>query len=140
MRSRFIEEQRGAFSIGRLCQVMNVSPRVLRAFRSRSAGRKQRTDMVVLAHTKEQSRSSLGSDGRPPMIEELKEVNVGHRRVVRLMRANGINVERTRNLKATTDSDHRLNIATNLLDRDFSAIEQNQKWTGDIGYIWSREG
>ncbi len=86
MRFRFVEEHIGAFPRERLCQVMNVSPRGLRAFRSRPASRRQHTDMVVLAHIKEQSRLSLGSYGRPRMTEELKEVgvNVGHRRVGRL--------------------------------------------------------
>ena len=76
------------------------------------------------------------------MTEELKEVgvDVGHRRVGRLMRENGINVERTRKFKATTDSDHTFNIAPNLLNRDFSAAGPNQKWAGDISYIWTREG
>jgi transposase InsO family protein len=98
--------------------------------------------MVVLAHIKEQSRLSLGSYGRPRMTEELKEVgiDVGHRRVGRLMRENGIVVERTRKFKATTDSDHTFNIAPNLLDRDFMADRPNQKWAGDISYIWTREG
>ena len=112
MRFRFVEEQRGAFPVDRLCRVMNVSPRGLRAYRSRPASRRQRTDMVVLAHIKEQSRLSLGSYGRPRMTEELKEVgiDVGHRRVGRLMRENGIIVERTRKFKATTDSDHTFNM------------------------------
>ncbi|WP_152477368.1 IS3 family transposase [Roseovarius sp. THAF9] len=142
MRFRFVEEHRGAFPIDRLCQVLNVSTRGLRAFRSRPASRRQRMDMVVLAHIKEQSRLSLGSYGRPRMTEELKEVgvDVGHRRVGRLMRANGITVERTRKFKATTDSDHTFNIAPNLLNRDFSAAGPNQKWAGDISYIWTREG
>lgn len=142
MRFRFVEEQRGAFPITRLCEVMNVSPRGLRAFRRRPASRRQRTDMVVLAHIKEQSRQSLGSYGRPRMTVELKEigVDVGHRRVGRLMRENGITVERTRKFKATTDSDHTFNIAANLLDRDFSAAGPNQKWAGDISYIWTAEG
>ena len=155
MRFRFVEEQRGVFPINRLCQVMNVSPRGLRAFRSRPASRRQRMDMVVLAHIKEQSRLSLGSYGRPRMTEELKEVgiDVGHRRVGRLMRENGITVERTRKFKATTDSDHTFNIALNLLDRDFKADQPNQKWAGDIsvahwartngafnGQLWTREG
>ena len=56
------------------------------------------------------------------------------------MRENGIVVERTRKLKATTDSDHTFNIAPNLLDRDFTAERPNQKWAGDISYIWTREG
>lgn len=126
----------------RLCRVLNVSPRGLRAFRSRPASRRQHMDMVVLAHIKEQSRLSLGSYGRPRMTEELKEVgvDVGHRRVGRLMRENGIVVERTRKFKATTDSDHTFNIAPNLLDRDFMAERPNQKWAGDISYIWTREG
>ncbi len=99
-------------------------------------------DMVVLAHIKEQSRLSLGSYGRSRMTEELKEigVDVGHRRVGRLMRENGIVVARTRKHKATTDSDHAFNIAPNLLDRDFMADQSNQKWAGDISYIWTREG
>jgi transposase InsO family protein len=99
-------------------------------------------DMVVLAHIQEQSRLSLGSYGRPRMTEELKEVgvDVGHRRVGRLMRENGVTVERTRKFKATTDSDHTFNIAPNLLDRDFSAAGPNQKWAGDISYIRTREG
>jgi transposase InsO family protein len=99
-------------------------------------------DMVVLAHIKEQSRLSLGSYGRPRMTEELKEVgiDVGHRRVGRLMRENGIVVARTRKSKASTDSDHKFNIAPNLLERDFTADRPNQKWAGDISYIWTREG
>jgi len=142
VRFRFVEEQRGTFPVDRLCRVMNVSPRGLRAFRSRPASRRQHMDMVVLAHIKEQSRLSLGSYGRPRMTEELKEVgiDVGHRRVGRLMRENGIVVERTRKFKATTDSDHTFNIAPNLLDRDFTADRPNQKWASDISYIWTREG
>ena len=79
-------------------------PRGLRAFRSRPASRRQRSDLVTLAHIKEQSRLSLGSYGRPRITEELKEIglNVGHRRVGRLMRQNGISVVRTRKHKVTT--------------------------------------
>ena len=98
--------------------------------------------MVTLAHIKEQFRLSLGSYGRPRMTEELKEIglDVGHRRVGRLMRQNGISVVRTRKHKVTTDSDHKFNIAPNLLDRDFTADQPNQKWAGDISYVWTREG
>ena len=78
--------------------------------------------MVVLAHIKEQSRLSLGSYGRPRMTEELKDVgvDVGHLRVGWLMRENGIAVE---------PAGSRL-----------PSPEPNQKWAGDISYIWTREG
>ena len=84
-----MEEHRDTFPAARLCQVMDVSSRGLRAFRSRPASRRQRSDLVTLAHIKEQSRLSLGSYGRPRMTEELKEIglDVGHRRVGRPLSA-----------------------------------------------------
>ena len=67
-------------------------------------------------------------------------LDVGHRRVGRLMRQNGISVVRTRQHKVTTDSDHKFNIAPNLLDGDFAADAPDQKWTGDFSYVLMREG
>ena len=76
------------------------------------------------------------------MTEELKQIglDVGHRRVGRLLRQNGISVVRTRKHKVTTDSNHKFNIAPNLLDRNFTANEPNQKLAADISYIWMRQG
>ena len=56
------------------------------------------------------------------------------------MRDNGIRVVRTRKYNRTTDSNHRFNIASNWLDRNFHAERPNQKWVGNISYIWTREG
>lgn len=121
---------------------MDVSQRGYRAWRARPISRRQRDDLVLLAHIRDQHQLSLQSYGRPRMTEELKEMGlcVGHRRVGRLMKENGLRVVRTRKRKVTTDSDHTFNIAPNLLDRDFSASAPNQKWAGDISYIWTREG
>ena len=87
-------------------------------------------------------RSNVPESGWPRPTEELKDIDsdVGHLRVGRLMRQNGISEVRTRKQKVTTDSNHRFNIAPNLLDRDFTATLPNQKWAGDIRYTWTREG
>ena len=76
------------------------------------------------------------------MTEELRELGfkAGQRCIGRLMRENGIVAIRTRKYKVTTDSNHTLAVAPNLLDRDFSATAPNQKWAGDITYIWTSEG
>ena len=89
--------------------------------------RRQRDDMVILAHVREQHSLSLQSYGRPRMTEELQELGlkVGHRRIGRLMRANDIKIIRTQKYKATTDSNYTFNIAPNLLDQDFSADGPN---------------
>jgi transposase InsO family protein len=142
MRFAFIAKNKDMLPINRLCQIMDVSPRGYRAFCSRPLSTSQRKDLVVLAHIREQFALSLGSYGRPRMTEELKEVGVvvGHRRVGRIMRENSICVERSKKYKVTTDSNHKFNIAPNLLDRDFNAEKSNQKWAGDISYVWTREG
>jgi transposase InsO family protein len=66
--------------------------------------RGQRDDMVILAHILEQHSLSLQSYGRPRMTKELQELGlrVGHRRVCRLMRENGIKIVRIYKYKATT--------------------------------------
>jgi transposase InsO family protein len=142
MRFAFIAENQGVLPASRLCQIMNVSPRGYRSWRDRPVSDRQRKDLVVLAHIREQFRLSLGSYGRPRMTEELKELglDVGHRRIGRLMRENSITVARSKKYKVTTDSNHRSNIAPNLLNRDFSADRPNRKWAGDISYVWTREG
>jgi transposase InsO family protein len=102
---------------------------------------RQRTDMVVLTHIMEQSRLSLSSYGRPRMTEELKKLslNAGLRRVGRLMHENGIRVDQSKKYKVTTDSNHRFNIAQNLMSRDFSADEPNQQRAGDFSRVWTCE-
>ena len=121
---------------------MQVTSRGFSAWRVRPMNQRQRDDMVILAHIREQHRLSLQSYGRPRMTEELQELGlrVGHRRVGRLMGENGIKIIRTKKYKATTDSNHTFNIAPNLLDQDFSATGPNQEWVGDISYVWTSEG
>lgn len=45
-----------------------------------------------------------------------------------------------RKFKTTTDSDHQLPVAPNLLEQNFDAIGPNQKWVGDITYLMTSEG
>ena len=64
--------------------------RGLRAWRHRRPSIRQRRDMMILAHIRDQHRLSLGSYGRPRMTEELNELGlrVGQRRVGRVRREN----------------------------------------------------
>ena len=90
MRFAFVEEHRKCIPTERLCRIVDVTPRGYRAWRGRPASHRQREDMVLLAHIREQHRLSLNSYGRPRMTEELKEIGleVGHRRVGRVRREN----------------------------------------------------
>jgi len=65
---------------------------------------------------------------------------VGRHRVARIMRLNGWRAKAARKFKATTNSNHRLPVAPNLLQQNFSASKPNEKWVTDITYIWTDEG
>lgn len=138
----FIDAHKKMYSIETLCRVMQVSSGGFRAWRTRPMSQRQRDDMVLLAHIRAQFKLSHYSYGRPRMTEDLRELgfDVSHHRVGRLMVQNGVSPIRTRKYKVTTDSNHNYNIAPNLLKQDFTATEPNQKWAGDISYIWTREG
>ncbi|SHI29189.1 Integrase core domain-containing protein [Desulfosporosinus lacus DSM 15449] len=56
------------------------------------------------------------------------------------MRENGIRSKTVKKYKATTNSNHNLPVAENLLNRNFSADKPNQKWVSDITYISTDEG
>ena len=73
------------------------------------------------------------------MTMELKEagLDVGERRVGRLMRIKRIRPVRTPKHKVTTNSDHSLGSAPNILDSDFAADTPNRKWADAISYIWT---
>ena len=58
----------------------------------------------------------------------LKRTDEFRQDAVRIALTSGL----TRKHKVTTDSNHKFNIAPNLLDRDFAAEQPNQKWAGDI--------
>ena len=50
-----------------------------------------------------------------------------------------VHCRRKRKFISTTDSKGNQAIADNLLQRDFQATAPNQKWVGDITYVWTDE-
>jgi transposase InsO family protein len=85
------------------------------------------------------SNQTYGS-GR--ILRDLREVGFrcGRRRVARLMRQAGLRAVVAPRFRVTTDSNHALPVADNLLGQDFGAVEANVKWASDITYLWTREG
>jgi putative transposase len=79
--------------------------------------------------------------GVDPIWAEVKETIACSRGTVyRLMRKNGIKSKRKAKWKATTNSNHNLPVAPNLLEQNFNINEPNTVWVGDITYNWTDEG
>ena len=142
MRFRLIDAAKKEFPVQRLCKALGVSPSGYFAWKERPACRRQRDDMVLLAHVRSAFAASNGTYGSPRMVYELRDnsLAIGRRRVARLMRENGMKARQKRRFKRTTDSLHAFPVGPNLLDQDFTATGPNQKWGADISYVWTREG
>lgn len=58
----------------------------------------------------------------------------------RMLQKLGLRSKACRKYRHTTDSNHRLPVAPNLLDRQFGVSRPNKVWTTDITYIRTRAG
>ena len=95
------------------------------------------TTRIQVIHS--ESRKTYGS---PRVHRELRGqgTSVSRKRVERLMRDAGVRVKPQARFVATTDSDHDLPIAPNLLQQDFSAAAPDRRWVTDITYVPTGEG
>lgn len=65
---------------------------------------------------------------------------VNKKSVARLMRANNIKAKIKRKFKVTTVQNSKAAASENILKQNFTASSENKIWTGDITYIWTKEG
>lgn len=65
---------------------------------------------------------------------------VSRRRISNVMKDLKLKVKMKRKYKNTTDSNHNLPIAPNILNQDFYALNKDEKYVGDITYISTGEG
>ena len=113
MRFELVDAAKKDFPVQRLCKVLGVSESGYFAWKGRPACRRQREDMVLLAHVRSAFALSNGTYGSPRMTHELRDqgLQVGRRRTARLMRDNGLKARQKRRFKRTTDSEHAWPIA-----------------------------
>jgi transposase InsO family protein len=99
---------------------------------------KQLNDLVHSIFTI--GRNTYGTRPIRDKLLELYGLIISRKRISNIMKALNLKVKMKRRYKNTTDSNHNLPIARNILDRDFYASNPNEKWVGDITYISTGEG
>lgn len=100
------------------------------------------SDDALRVHIKAIHVQVKGEYGWPRMWKELlaRGVRVGKERVRQSMVRHSIRARHKRKYIATTNSNHSLPVAPNLLERNFTARQPNQVWTSDITYVATAEG
>lgn len=85
---------------------------------------------------------SKGRDGSERIHQELQEQNasLNIKTIRKSLKRQGLVPKAARLFKVTTDSNHSLPVAPNLLERNFTASKPNEKWVSDITYIQTTEG
>lgn len=143
MRYAWIDQQVGRYPLSSLCWVLSVSVNGYRAWKRGGTPRRTRlTDTQLLTLIQTIHAQVKGAYGSPRMTEEIRDRGfpASKERVERLMRENGIRARHKRRYRVTTDSKHKLPVAENLLNREFTPAEPNQVFSSDITYIWTDEG
>lgn len=142
MTFRFIADHAAEWPVTWMCAALEVSASGYYAWVARpdSPTEQRRQELVgAIEEVHAEVRQRYGS---PRMTAELKAR--GHEcsenTVAKLMNAHGIKARAPRRFVRTTDSNHRLPVAANLLDRDFDPERPNQVWGADITYLPTRDG
>jgi putative transposase len=125
-----------------MCHVMDVSrsgfydwlkrPESLRKQEDRSLGKQ-----VIISH-----KQSHGTYGTRRIKKDLADEgkSIGRPRIARLMRENNLQSKVRKKFKTTTDSNHNLPVAPNLLGRNFEVDKPETVYVSDITYIPTKEG
>ena len=142
MRFGFIQTEKAMYPVRLLCGTLAVSSAGFYAWCRRGLSLRAREDAALKVDIRAAHAASGKRYGSPRIHADLKanDQRVGRKRVARLMREEGIEGQRKRRFRVTTDSRHSHPVAPNELKRNFTAAAPNKVWVTDITYIWTREG
>ena len=142
MRYQFVKQYQGQFSLSALCRVMAVSRCGFYSFCKRPISATEQANQELSVQIQKVFVQSKETYGSPRIYEELQELGIdgSEKRIARLMHLAHLKAVLPKRFVITTDSDHALPIADNLLDREFASDTPDRKWTADISYVWTSEG
>lgn len=131
-----------ALAIGRRCTLLGVSRSGFYAWCQRPSSPRAAENADLLRAMWEIHRTVDRSYGSPRMPAELaaRGLACGRNRAARVMRAGGLRAKQARAFVVTTDSQHRLPVAENLVQQEFTAAAPNRLWMSDVTYIATDAG
>jgi putative transposase len=138
----WIKTHQNKFSITLMCELFDVSRAAYYGWLNRKPSARSKENALLSGEIKALFLEGRGTYGSRRIRTGLLKLGfqVSRRRVRRLMKLQGLVCKTKRKFKVTTDSKHEKSIAKNLLNRDFTASRPDEKYVGDITYIWTSEG
>jgi putative transposase len=120
-----------------MCRVLAVSASGYYAWRKRPPSARARADVELTPRIIAIHQYSRGTYGAPRIHEELlaARLQLGRKRVARLMKAAGLCGVSRRKWVITTVRERGARPAPDLIERNFAAAAPNRLWVADITYI-----
>ena len=142
MKYLFMDRYGSGFAVRKMCRVLGISRSGYYRYLRRGLSRRHEEARSLLTKSREIWEVSRKVYGSPRVTAELRAQGFccGENRIARIMRANGIASLTRKRYKITTNSNHKLPVAEDLVERDFTAPAPNRLWASDITYIWTWEG
>lgn len=142
MKYAMIRKHEACHRVAMMCRVLAVSRSGYYDWRDRPPSSRAQADAQLVADVRRIFDEHKGRAGAPRIAKQLRTEGqrVGKNRIARVMQMEGLRAKAARKYKATTNSNHKLPVAPNLLEQDFTAMAPNQKWVSDITYIQTDEG
>ena len=132
-----------SYPIGKMCKIFGISKSGFYAWQSRRPTPRKaeaaRLELSIkVAH--ERARGTYGPDRLQEELSKVDGIIIGRDKLKRIRKKLGLKCKQVKKFKATTNSKHKLPVAENLLDQDFTSDRPCEKWVTDITYIPTAEG
>lgn len=145
MKYAWLNKHKDDFNISQACRVLKVCRAGYYAWCKTSVHRSLRQQKLkeLNAQIKAEYQRSDNTYGIRKVSKALakRQIKVSTNKVARLMQAQGLRSRTVRKYKVcTTDSNHKLPVYNNKLNRQFVVPSANYAWCGDITYCPTEQG
>jgi putative transposase len=140
---KLIAAEKANHPVDLLCEVLGVSRSGFYSWSTRAPSDRTLSDAWLLEQIKEIHQANRGVYGAPRVQAELRMargINVGRKRVARLMRQAQISGLIPKRRGRTTIRVPGVRVADDLVQRDFRPAAPNVLWVADITYLRTWEG
>jgi transposase InsO family protein len=133
-----MQENYNIYPVSFMAEHLKVSRAGYYNWRSRQASPSALRRLKIKAAIEEIYYRNKKRYGAPRIAIELKAMGIrcSKNHVAAILHNAGLRARNGKSFRYTTRYEARINLADNLLKRNFNAERPNQKWTTDITYIW----
>lgn len=125
-----------------MCQVLEVSRGGYYDWDERPKSKREIENEQILEIAKKSYEECRGMCGLDKLLADVREKfpKCSRNRLYRIQKENNLYSKRKRKFKATTNSNHKLPVAKNILNQDFQVEAPNKVWVTDLSYIDTMQG